>query len=354
MGAAGILIVDLFRTRHLVFEYSEINTFSTGRLFPVTYLVLLLYLALILIMSFVKCDFNLNLGELLTILIGIGFIILNIVGERFLTGYTGGNSENAMALAVLIYAIHFKSIEDRREKKILETTEQKTGLLNENACVSRLKEMLGYAKMEEYAAVYFDLERFGLINDKYGMEVGNRVLSEYAGILGKIVRRDELLARQGGDRFIAIVLKRNLDVFLAQLASTRVKFSHGGVDYDVTISAHVGIYNIGKEDTNAEEMISNAHLAEDIHAVVQEYRVPKKMIEIEITETIDEFPISVLKNFVDDLHGLGYKAAVDDFGSGSSSLSLLREVTFDTLEIDKPLSKDVFERRIINRRYKVE
>ena len=27
--------------------------------------------------------------------------------------------------------------------------------------------------------------------------------------------------------------------------------------------------------------------------------------------------------------------AVDDFGSGSSSLSLLREVTFDTLKIDK-------------------
>ena len=38
---------------------------------------------------------------------------------------------------------------------------------------------------------------------------------------------------------------------------------------------------------------------------------------------------------VDDLHKLGYKVAVDDFGSGSSSLSLLREVTFDTLKIDK-------------------
>ena len=59
------------------------------------------------------------------------------------------------------------------------------------------------------------------------------------------------------------------------------------------------------------------------------------MIEIEITETIDEFPIGVLKSFVDDLHRLGYKVAVDDFGNGSSSLSLLREVTFDTLKIDK-------------------
>ena len=81
--------------------------------------------------------------------------------------------------------------------------------------------------------------------------------------------------------------------------------------------------------------LSNPHLAEDIDAVVNEYHVPKKMVEIEITETIDEFPISVLKAFVDDLHMRGYKVAVDDFGSGSSSLSLLREVTFDVLKIDK-------------------
>ena len=114
--------------------------------------------------------------------------------------------------------------------------------------------------------------------------------------------------------------------------------------------------------------------------------------------------------FVDDLHKLGYKVAVDDFGNGSSSLSLLREVTFDTLKIDKgfvdrayakdlailshmiklakaigvetlaegvehkeqvdnllslgceiiqgyyfdkPLPKEIFERRIINRRYDI-
>ncbi len=81
--------------------------------------------------------------------------------------------------------------------------------------------------------------------------------------------------------------------------------------------------------------LSNKRLAEDIDNVVSSYHVPKKLIEIEITETIDEFPISVLNDFVNNMHRLGYRVAVDDFGSGSSSLSLLREVTFDTLKIDK-------------------
>ncbi len=459
-----IMFINIPLASPLVFSYTEVNTFGTGPLFFTTYGILVLYLALILVFAFLKCDLSDGAGELLTVLIGVAFIILNIAGERFIHGFSG-NSENATALAVLIYAVYFKSVEDRRERKILETTEKKTGLLNENACITKLDELARLSKAEEYAAVFFDLERFGLVNDRYGMEIGNRVITEYVGILGGILRQDEILARQGGDRFIAVVLQRNLDVLLAQLASTRVRFTEGGTDYDITISAHVGVYRIEKDDLNGEEIVSNAHsahsygkkvgnkvtymspelkaalkdekqyaseipvamakeefvayyqpkvnsrtnmlcgaealvrwarngqlippgkfipiletrdlmcdmdfymlrhvcadiaawiekglvpptisvnfsrrnlsntqLAADIDAVVKEYHVPKKMIEIEITETTDEFPISVLKAFVDDLHRLGYKVAVDDFGSGSSSLSLLREVTFDTLKIDK-------------------
>ncbi|MCR5330253.1 MAG: bifunctional diguanylate cyclase/phosphodiesterase [Lachnospiraceae bacterium] len=81
--------------------------------------------------------------------------------------------------------------------------------------------------------------------------------------------------------------------------------------------------------------LSNPGLAEDIDRIVSDYRIPKKLIEIEITETNDEFPISVLKNFVQEMHKRGYRTAIDDFGCGSSSLSVLREITFDVLKIDK-------------------
>lgn len=537
--ATVIFLINIPFSNNIVFSYTEDNIFSTGTLFPLTYIILILYLVLIVVLTYLKYDFKIGIGEILTVYIGIVFIVVNIIGER--VGFLHGNSENITALAILIYAIHFKSIEDHRERKILETTEKKTGLLNENACAARLDDILQLSNRDDYAVVFFDLERFGLINDKYGTEIGDRVMSEYAEILRKMVRNDEVLARQGGDRFIAVLLQRNLDVFLAQLTSTRVKFSEDGTDYDVEVSSHIGVYKIEKSDTKGETVISNAHsalnfgkasgntitymnpelramlkdekkfasdiplamangefvayyqpkvnsrtntlcgaealvrwsrngemvppgkfipimetkdmmcdmdfymlrrvcedisewierglvpptvsvnfsrrnlsnanLAADIDAVVQEYHVPKKMIEIEITETIDEFPISILKEFVDALHKLGYKVAVDDFGNGSSSLSLLREVTFDTLKIDKgfvdrayakdlailshmiklakaigvdtlaegvehkeqvdnllslgceiiqgyyydkPLSKDSFERRIINRRYNVE
>ena len=540
-AVALILIADIPYTYNIVFTYTEENIFTSGPLFPLTYGILFIYLALILILTWFKCDFKLGAGELVAVITGIGFIIINICGERFIPGYADENSENAMALAILFYAIHFKNLQDQREKLLLETTEQKTGLLNENACIARFNELLKNPGGEEYTALFIDLERFGIINEKYGRKIGDRVITDFTAILKKMKREDEILARLGGDRFIAVVLQRNLDVVLAQLASTHVKFSEDGVDYDINVSAHVGICRVEAGDRSAEDIVSNAqaalnygknagnsvtymtpelmmmlrderqfasdipvamadeefvayyqpkvnsrtnnlcgaealvrwirngelippgrfipimetkdlmcemdfymlrhvcadisawierghvpptisvnfsrrnlsnkNLAADIDAVVKEYHVPKKMIEIEITETIDEFPISVLKDFVDDLHKRGYKVAVDDFGSGSSSLSLLREVTFDTLKIDKgfvdrantkdlailssmiklakeigletlaegveqkeqvdtllslgceviqgyyfdrPLPKESFEKRIISRRYKVE
>ncbi len=69
--------------------------------------------------------------------------------------------------------------------------------------------------------------------------------------------------------------------------------------------------------------------------MVSEAGIPKNLIEIEVTESSDEFSIGILRNFVDSLHELGYKVSIDDFGSASSSLTLLREISFDTLKIDK-------------------
>ena len=76
------------------------------------------------------------------------------------------------------------------------------------------------------------------------------------------------------------------------------------------------------------------------------YGISKDLIEIEITETNDEFPTRVLREFVSALHELGYKVAVDDFGCGAASLSLLRETDFDTLKIDKGFIHSAFDKNL--------
>lgn len=86
--------------------------------------------------------------------------------------------------------------------------------------------------------------------------------------------------------------------------------------------------------------VSRCHLTdndfiEKLEALVQKYRVPKEYVEIEITESIfsqDDYSAIAL---IYKLKDHGFTISMDDFGSGYSSLNLLRKVPIDTLKIDK-------------------
>lgn len=83
--------------------------------------------------------------------------------------------------------------------------------------------------------------------------------------------------------------------------------------------------------------LGNPKVADEIIAVIERNDIPKSLIDIEITETIDEYPISVLKEFVEKLQSKGVRVAIDDFGTGSSSLNLIHRIHFDILKIDRAL-----------------
>lgn len=76
-------------------------------------------------------------------------------------------------------------------------------------------------------------------------------------------------------------------------------------------------------------------LAEAISKVVEKYDIPKNLIQIEVTETLDEFPLDYLIGVVEAIGRYGMTVAIDDFGTGSSSINLLKLVKFDVLKIDK-------------------
>lgn len=70
-------------------------------------------------------------------------------------------------------------------------------------------------------------------------------------------------------------------------------------------------------------------------AIIKKYQIPTNLLELELTETALSNDNSYMITILNKLHQLGFKLSMDDFGSGLSSLNLLRQLPFDILKLDK-------------------
>lgn len=86
--------------------------------------------------------------------------------------------------------------------------------------------------------------------------------------------------------------------------------------------------------------LSKAHFLEpnfleEFENIRKEYGVPAKYIELELTESLVFQNMTLLFDLTEELHLLGYKCSLDDFGSGYSSLNILKNIPVDVLKLDR-------------------
>ena len=86
-----------------------------------------------------------------------------------------------------------------------------TGLPNRFLLSERLEQSI--AAVQRYhntlAVGMLDLDGFKLINDRYGHEIGDRLLVAVADRLKKIIRGEDTVARLGGDEFVLVLRVRD-------------------------------------------------------------------------------------------------------------------------------------------------
>jgi two-component system cell cycle response regulator len=86
-------------------------------------------------------------------------------------------------------------------------TDSLTGLFNRRYLMAHLNKMLTEANegMKPLCILIFDLDHFKNVNDTYGHGVGDEVLREFAARVSKQLRSFDMLARLGGEEFVAVL-----------------------------------------------------------------------------------------------------------------------------------------------------
>ncbi len=81
--------------------------------------------------------------------------------------------------------------------------------------------------------------------------------------------------------------------------------------------------------------LQNKNFVNEIQNIVSQYGINTKYIEIELTESTVIENEKQLKKLIKQLHKAGFLVSIDDFGSGYSSLGMLKTFDVDTLKLDR-------------------
>ncbi len=89
------------------------------------------------------------------------------------------------------------------------------------------------------------------------------------------------------------------------------------------------------------DMLHDGYI-EEIEAIRSKYDIPVKLLHVEITETSAVGGMELVLGVLNKLHSIGYMVEMDDFGSGYSSLNVLKDLNVDVIKLDmRFLSGDI-------------
>ena len=81
--------------------------------------------------------------------------------------------------------------------------------------------------------------------------------------------------------------------------------------------------------------LNNPNLSKQIVETIDRYNVPHELLIVELTETTSTVHMKRMSELVYKLKDEGIRTSVDDFGVGYSSMSMLRDIPFSELKIDR-------------------
>ncbi len=171
------------------------------------------------------------------------------------------NVSGHLCMMLVTWDIHAAKLEGEERLRMAERDEL-TGLLNRKATMQLIQERLDSSfEDDKHALLMIDADYFKLINDTYGHQAGDKVLTELAKEISSSFRVSDIVGRIGGDEFFVLmtrVLDRNAVEKKMEMLLSKIKSVHYK---DIYISASIGVSIFPSDSRTLEEMYSMADRA---------------------------------------------------------------------------------------------
>jgi diguanylate cyclase (GGDEF)-like protein len=184
------------------------------------------------------------------------------------------------------------------------TTDGRTGLKNAEAFDRILSDAVeaSVATGRDLVLLAIDIDHFKNINDTYGHLVGDGVIAGFAGILAGEVRKDDVVARTGGEEFALLMQGADREAALAFAERVRDRieahdFEGIGLAAPIKVTASIGVAFFPEDGLTTTELSRAADAA--LYRAKREGRNAVRAAETEFTATF--VPPTAWHAEIDDL-----------------------------------------------------
>lgn len=173
------------------------------------------------------------------------------------------NAESAADLS-LVEKLRQKIVDERRNLQEMAFKDGLTGVFNRRFFDIELKRILNKAKRHKrvVSLLIIDVDFFKQFNDNFGHQVGDDVLKWVGGVLLRLVRDSDIVARYGGEEMVVVL--EETDALAAAVVAEKIRsyiHDNSKSSFPRTITVSIGIAEFAEDAEDDQKLINAADQA---------------------------------------------------------------------------------------------
>lgn len=124
--------------------------------------------------------------------------------------------------------------------------------------LATVKNLIRQGRIGEFGGVYFNIKHFSSINDRFGRDCATNIMKQFIHGIQEKILYEECICRVGGNNFVVLFKKDNLNIIKNYLSGMPITFNDGET---VTVTTTAGYYMIPEATESATDVMDRISTA---------------------------------------------------------------------------------------------